>query len=98
MGFFALMPSQLHGLYRWGSVFEPQSGLAPESALSLLPSRDFPPLRSLIVYSQMAEEFNRGTKKKLDVRSAFRHVYCQGSELGAFGLFLLPGGLPRFLI
>src|SRR5438094_9933069 len=40
--------------------------LWPRSRRSVcFPAETYPPLRSLKVYSQMAEEFNRGTKKSL---------------------------------
>jgi hypothetical protein len=59
---------------RWGSDVEPQPGLAPESALGLLPSRGLSSAPAVGSVSARADYCNGSSKKRLDVRSAFRHV------------------------
>ena len=54
LGFIALMPIPVNQIRRWGSVLSPNPSLvlAPESVLSLLPSRGLSSARSLVVYPQ----------------------------------------------
>ena len=52
----------------------PSLVLAPESALSLLPSRGLSSAPVVCSVSAMAVLSNHGTKKELAYRSAFRHV------------------------
>src|ERR1700693_2032202 len=58
----------------------PSLVLAPESALSLLPSRGLSSAPAVCSVSAMAVLSNRGTKKELEYRSAFRHGGYQAGD------------------
>jgi hypothetical protein len=72
----------------------PSLVLAPESALRLLPSRALFSAPVACSVFKRAIICNYGTKKTVDVRSAFRHVAHQGAKREAitddrrFGPFL----------
>jgi hypothetical protein len=58
-------------------ALNPSLVLAPESALSLLPSRDLSSAPVDCSVSARAARCNGGTKIQLDFRSAFRHAPYQ---------------------
>ena len=70
------MPIPVNELECWGPVcpLNPSLVLAPESALSLLPSRGLSSAPAACSVSTRASLCNGGTKKELDYRSAFRHT------------------------
>jgi hypothetical protein len=67
-------PSESNSPLGLGSSPNPSLVLAPESALSLLPSRGLSSAPVACSVSAMAVLNNHGTKKELDYPSAFRHV------------------------
>jgi len=75
LGFIALLPSQRINFVAGAQLgADPSLVLAPESALSLLPSRGLSSDPAVCSVSAAAVLNKRGTKKELEYRSAFRHV------------------------
>jgi len=66
-------PSEISSPLGLGSSPNPSLVLAPESALSLLPSRGLSSAPAARSVSATGILYNRGMKKELDSRGAFRH-------------------------
>jgi len=82
-------PSESSSPLGLSSSPNPSLVLAPESALSLLPSRDLSSAPAACSVSATAVLRNDGTKKELDYHSAFRHAHYRRSKM--FGWRFLVG-------
>src|ERR1700686_5409073 len=68
------------------------SDMAPESALSLLPSRGLSSAPAAKSVSATGMQCNGGTKKELECRSAFRHGPGVGAQLASQQRLILRSG------